>query len=144
MGNLLGVKQLVVGVNKMDADTAGPYSKDRHDEVGGEMKNMLIKVGWKKDFVGASVPVFPISGWMGDNLLVNEDICKFSLAHGTLEDTKHHAVQNGQGGDVRPIEIHVHLGPNRGRDALRGVGVLSQQRCNQVWAGPPGTVDLHG
>jgi len=67
--NLLGVKQLLVGVNKMDTDTAGPYSKARYDEVGGEMKNMLIKVGWKKDFVADSVPVLPISGWMGDNLL---------------------------------------------------------------------------
>ena len=67
--NLLGVKQLIVGVNKMDTDTAGPYAKARYDEVGGEMKNMLIKVGWKKDFVEKSVPVLPISGWMGDNLI---------------------------------------------------------------------------
>jgi len=66
--NLLGVKQLFVGVNKMDTDTAGPYAKSRYDEVGGEMKNMLIKVGWKKDFVEKSVPVLPLSGWMGDNL----------------------------------------------------------------------------
>jgi len=29
----------------------------------------LIKVGWKKEFVAQSVPVFPLSGWMGDNLL---------------------------------------------------------------------------
>jgi elongation factor 1-alpha len=67
--NLLGVKQLVIGVNKMDTDTAGPYSKARYDEVGGEMKNMLIKVGWKKDFVEKSTPVLPLSGWVGDNLL---------------------------------------------------------------------------
>jgi len=33
------------------------------------MKNMLIKVGWKKDFVEKGVPVLPISGWIGDNLL---------------------------------------------------------------------------
>lgn len=67
--NLLGVKQLIVGVNKMDTDTAGPYSKSRYDEVGSEMKNMLIKVGWKKDFIEKSVPVLPLSGWMGDNLI---------------------------------------------------------------------------
>merc|ERR1712078_162241 len=66
--NLLGVKQLIIGVNKMDTDTAGPYAKARYDEVGGEMKNMLIKVGWKKDFIEKSVPVLPLSGWMGDNL----------------------------------------------------------------------------
>merc|ERR1712127_999401 len=67
--NLLGVKQLSIGVNKMDTDTAGPYSKERYDEVGGEMKNMLIKVGWKKDFVEKSTPILPLSGWIGDNLL---------------------------------------------------------------------------
>jgi elongation factor 1-alpha len=30
---------------------------------------MLVKVGWKKDFVAKSIPVIPISGWMGDNLI---------------------------------------------------------------------------
>ncbi|KAI9218469.1 elongation factor alpha-like protein [Blastocladiella britannica] len=67
--NLLGVKQLVVGINKMDSDPAGPYKKERYDEISAEMKDMLIKTGWKKDFVEQSVPVLPISGWMGDNLL---------------------------------------------------------------------------
>merc|ERR1712230_212565 len=66
--NLLGVKQLVVGVNKMDSDTAG-YKEDRYNEIRDEMRSMLIRVGWKKDFVANSVPVLPISGWMGDNLL---------------------------------------------------------------------------
>lgn len=66
--NLLGVKQLIVGVNKMDCDTAG-YGEPRYKEVRDEMVHMLIKVGWKKDFIEESVPVLPISGWMGDNLI---------------------------------------------------------------------------
>jgi elongation factor 1-alpha len=66
--NLLGVKQLLVGVNKMDCDVA-KYTKDRYEEIANEMKSMLVKVGWKKDFVADSVPVLPISGWMGDNLI---------------------------------------------------------------------------
>jgi len=33
----------------------------------------LIKVGWKKDFIEKNVPVMPISGWMGDNLLKKSD-----------------------------------------------------------------------
>lgn len=66
--NLLGVKQLIVGVNKMDCDVA-KYKEERYNEIRDEMKNMLVKVGWKKDFVEGSVPVLPISGWMGDNLL---------------------------------------------------------------------------
>ena len=30
---------------------------------------MLVRVGWKPDFVEKSVPILPISGWMGDNLI---------------------------------------------------------------------------
>merc|ERR1711966_38036 len=67
--NLLGVKQVVVGVNKMDVAIGGAYSQDRYKEISAEMKNMMIRVGWKKDFVEKSVPVLPLSGWMGDNLL---------------------------------------------------------------------------
>ena len=66
--NLLGVKQLIVGVNKMDSDVAG-YKQARYEEIRDEMCHMLCKVGWKPDFVKASVPVLPISGWMGDNLI---------------------------------------------------------------------------
>ena len=66
--NLLGVKQLICGINKMDCDMAG-YKQERYEEIRNEMKNMLIKVGWKKDYVEKCVPVLPISGWNGDNLL---------------------------------------------------------------------------
>jgi len=66
--NLLGVKQLLVGVNKMDCDLA-KYSHDRFEEVRNEVKEMLYKTGWKKDFVESHVPIIPISGWVGDNLI---------------------------------------------------------------------------
>merc|ERR1712129_5425 len=66
--NLLGVKQICVGINKMDCDTAG-YKQARYDEIMNEMKSTLIKVGWKKDFVEKNTPLVPISGWMGDNLI---------------------------------------------------------------------------
>merc|ERR1712088_112375 len=45
--NLLGVKQIAIGVNKMDCDTAA-YKQSRYDEIANEMKNMLVKVGWRK------------------------------------------------------------------------------------------------
>merc|ERR1712040_19116 len=70
--NLLGVKQMCVGVNKMDCDTAG-YKQARYDEIANEMKSMLVKVGWKKEFIEKNTPVLPISGWMGDNLLKKSD-----------------------------------------------------------------------
>merc|ERR1712149_32848 len=53
--NLLGVKQLLVGVNKMDTDVAG------FNEISDEMRHMLVKVGWKDEFVKNSVPIIPIS-----------------------------------------------------------------------------------
>jgi elongation factor 1-alpha len=33
------------------------------------MRHMLARVGWKPDFIEKSVPILPISGWMGDNLI---------------------------------------------------------------------------
>ena len=66
--NLLGVKQLVVGVNKMDCDVA-KYSVERYTEIKDEMVNMLSKLGWKKVFIEERVPILPISGWIGDNLI---------------------------------------------------------------------------
>merc|ERR1712216_482070 len=58
--NLLGVKQLVVCVNKMDAPETSEYKESRYTEIRDEMKLMLIKVGWPKMFVEKRVPVIPI------------------------------------------------------------------------------------
>jgi elongation factor 1-alpha len=66
--NLLGVKQLIVGVNKMDCDVA-KYSRERFEEIASEMRSTLVKVGWKKTVVEDSIPIIPISGWTGENLL---------------------------------------------------------------------------
>merc|ERR1711990_919457 len=66
--NLLGVKQIIVGINKMDCDVAN-YKEERYNEIRDEMINTMKKVGWKADFLEKSVPILPISGWMGDNLL---------------------------------------------------------------------------
>jgi elongation factor 1-alpha len=65
--NLLGVKQFIVGVNKMDCDTAG-YSEARYNEIRDEMINMLGKVGYNPATI-SKIPIIPISGWIGDNLL---------------------------------------------------------------------------
>lgn len=49
------------------------WSEARFKEVRDEMKNMLIKVGWQKEFVETCVPVIPLSGWKGDNLLTKSE-----------------------------------------------------------------------
>jgi elongation factor 1-alpha len=70
--NLLGVKQLIVGVNKMDCDAA-KYTEERFNEVANEMRLMLTKVGYKKDQVAGSIPIIPFSGFKGDNLIKKSD-----------------------------------------------------------------------
>lgn len=60
----LGVKQLIVCVNKMDADTV-KYSKDRFDEIKKEMTQYLKKVGYNPE----KVQFVPVSGWSGENLI---------------------------------------------------------------------------
>merc|ERR1711990_833243 len=59
-----GVKQLIVGVNKMDS-TEPPYSQARFEEIQKEVQGFIKKVGYNP----AAVPFVPISGWHGDNML---------------------------------------------------------------------------
>merc|ERR1712173_555383 len=60
----LGVKQLIVGVNKMDS-TEPPYSGARFEEIQKEVSGFIKKVGYNP----AAVAFVPISGWHGDNML---------------------------------------------------------------------------
>jgi len=60
----LGVKQLIIGVNKMDS-TAPPYNGDRFKEIEKEVSGYIKKIGYNPK----TVPFVPISGWHGDNML---------------------------------------------------------------------------
>nr|KAF6319703.1 hypothetical protein mMyoMyo1_008442 [Myotis myotis] len=60
----LGVKQLMVGVNKMDS-TEPPYSQKRYEEIVKEVSTYIKKIGFNPD----TVAFVPISGWNGDNML---------------------------------------------------------------------------
>jgi elongation factor 1-alpha len=60
----LGVKQLIVGVNKMDS-TEPAYSEKRFNEISSEVSNYVKKVGYNPK----SVAFVPISGWHGDNMI---------------------------------------------------------------------------
>merc|ERR1712186_160020 len=53
--NLLGVKQICIGVNKMDCDVAG-YKQSRYDEIANEMKNMLVKSGGRRNSLKRTHP----------------------------------------------------------------------------------------
>jgi elongation factor 1-alpha len=64
----LGVRQLVVAVNKMD-DASVNWSEERYSEVKNEVARMLKVVGYKTE----KIPFVPTSGWTGDNLVKPSD-----------------------------------------------------------------------
>ena len=90
--------------------SAPPALQERYNEISSEMKHMLVRVGWKPDFVEKSVPVLPISGWMGDNLIKKStnmtwwNGCDVEAPDGakvhieTLLDAMNTFVQVGRGG----------------------------------------------
>eukprot|EP00354_Favella_ehrenbergii_P001217 CAMPEP_0170473704 /NCGR_PEP_ID=MMETSP0123-20130129/15578_1 /TAXON_ID=182087 /ORGANISM="Favella ehrenbergii, Strain Fehren 1" /LENGTH=450 /DNA_ID=CAMNT_0010742927 /DNA_START=27 /DNA_END=1379 /DNA_ORIENTATION=+ len=68
LAQTMGVKQMVVAINKMD-DSSVNYSQARYDEIKGELTAYLKKVGYNV----ANIPFIPISGWVGDNMIEASD-----------------------------------------------------------------------
>jgi len=62
--SVLGIKQLIVLINKMDDPTVN-WSKERYEEVKQGVSDLLKRIG----FDVSKVPFIPVSGWTGDNLL---------------------------------------------------------------------------
>jgi elongation factor 1-alpha len=62
LARTLGVSQIVVALNKMDDNG---YSETRYKEVKETVEKMLKLVGYNI----SKVPIIPISGWKGDNLI---------------------------------------------------------------------------
>merc|ERR1712083_1209159 len=59
----LGVKQMVVGLNKQDHPSVN-YSEERYNEIKKEATSFLKKGGYKVD----QIPFVPFSGWTGESM----------------------------------------------------------------------------
>ncbi|KAH9829737.1 Elongation factor 1-alpha [Teratosphaeria destructans] len=64
----LGVKQLIVAINKMDTTK---WSEDRYNEIIKETSGFIKKVGYNPK----TVPFVPISGFNGDNMIEASSNC---------------------------------------------------------------------
>jgi len=62
LANTLGVKQMIIAVNKMDSNK---WSEARFNEIVKELSSFVKKVGYNPK----TIPFIPISGWHGDNML---------------------------------------------------------------------------
>jgi elongation factor 1-alpha len=64
----LGVKQIVIAVNKMDEKTV-QWSQERFEEVRDGIRDLLKMTGYNPD----DIPIIPISGLKGDNLVAKSE-----------------------------------------------------------------------
>ncbi len=66
LAKTLGVKQLIIGLNKMDAVN---YDRVKYEEVKKEVTSLLKNIGYKVE----EIPMIPISGYNGDNIVKKSD-----------------------------------------------------------------------
>src|SRR2546425_1232627 len=64
LARTLGVEQLIVAINKMDASKP-PFAEARFNELKTELTGLLRGVGYKVD----KVPFIPISSYKGENIV---------------------------------------------------------------------------
>ena len=63
LARTLGVKQLIVAINQIDATTP-PYDKKRYEEVKADVDKLAKSVGYKDD----QLQYIPVSAFEGDNV----------------------------------------------------------------------------
>ncbi|HIE23783.1 MAG TPA: GTP-binding protein, partial [Candidatus Korarchaeota archaeon] len=68
LARTLGVRQLLVTINKMDEATVN-YSKDRFEEIKEQVSELLSRVGYDP----SKIPFVPVSGLVGDNVAKRSD-----------------------------------------------------------------------
>ena len=72
LAHTLGVKQMIVGVNQMDHESV-KFSEARYNEIMGEVKIYLEKIGFKPDNPKNPIRFIPISGFNGENMVDKSD-----------------------------------------------------------------------
>lgn len=131
--NLLGVEQILVGVNKMD-DPSVNYSEERFNEIKEEMSKMLQSIGFKIK----KIPFIPMSGWTGENLLdVSQNMpwykgfeCninpKVAIKGHTLIDALDKLIQPPKRNAEAPLRLSVS-----GIYSIKGIGSVIAGRVEQ-------------
>jgi len=66
LAKTLGIKQMIVGVNKMDS---ADYKEERYNEIHKEVSGYLKRIGYKAE----DLTYVPISGFVGDNMIEKSD-----------------------------------------------------------------------
>jgi len=92
----LGVKQMIVGVNKMDSTSPAPYAEARFLEIRKEVQGYVKKIGYNPK----EIIFCPISGWHGDNMLEpSEKMDWWNKGYGEKKAEKGWTKTTKEGGD---------------------------------------------
>jgi len=121
----LGVKQMIVAVNKMD-NTEPPYSQSRFNEIVKEVGLSMKKVGYKIN----QVAFVPISGWHGDNMVEKTENMPWytGWTRDTVEGKKLNGITlkdaiNKISPPTRPVEVPLRL-PLQDVYKISGIGTV--------------------
>ena len=129
--SLLGIEQLIVGINKMDSCD---WSEERYNEIKDEMTKMIQQAGFKP----RRVTFIPYSGFHGENLIQETDkmpwykgwkanISKDEVAEGkTLYDALEKLARPPKRADSKMVRI-----PINGIYQIKGVGDVITGRIEQ-------------
>lgn len=114
---VLGINQLIVAINKMDAAN---YDKAKYDALVGEVKKLLQSVGFKVD----QVPFVPVSAFVGDNVVKKSD--KMAWYNGpTLIDAMDNTIQPPEQPIDKPLRI-----PIQDAYTITGIGTVPVGRVD--------------
>jgi elongation factor 1-alpha len=125
---MLGIKQLVVLINKMDDPTVN-YSKERYEEVKQGVTDLLKRIG----FDVSKISFIPVSGWVGDNLIERSDKMKWYDGPTLLEALD--AFQE----PPKPIDKPLRL-PIQAVYSIKGVGTVPVGRVETGVLRPGDTI----
>ncbi|KAF3824682.1 hypothetical protein GH733_010016 [Mirounga leonina] len=98
LADILGVKQLIVGVNKMDS-TEPPYSQKKYEEIVKEVSTYIKKIGYNPD----RVAFVPISVWNALSEALPGDNVGFNVKNISVKDV-HHGSMAGDSKNDPPME----------------------------------------
>lgn len=112
LARTLGVNQLIVAINKMDA-TEPPYDEKRYNEVKEEVGKLLRMVGYKID----EVPFIPVSAYNGDNVVKHSDRTKWYTGPTVLDALN--ALKEPQ----KPVNLPLRI-PVQDVYSISGVGTV--------------------
>lgn len=112
LARTLGVPQLIIGINKMDATSPG-YNEKRYNDVKADVEKLLKTVGYKIE----KVQFVPISAYQGENIIKPSDKMAWFKGNTLLQALDNLTVPE------KPINLPLRL-PVQDVYSITGVGTV--------------------